>query len=177
MKNPCLVVIDVQEKLYPVVQDKYNFLKNLEILIKGFKLLDMPILVTEQVPQKLGHTVNPVRSILSDVEPIPKSTFSCASDDKFNSKCDELLNVDGYVLAGIETHICIYQTQKQMSLLGKHVEVVVDAVSSRNKINHDVALHRIRNSGGFLTTTEMILFELTGNAEGIIFKQLSKLVK
>ena len=177
MKNPCLVVIDVQEKLYPVVQDKYNFLKNLEILIKGFKLLDMPILVTEQVPQKLGHTVNPVRRILSNVQPIPKSSFSCASDDRFNSMCDELLNVDGYVLAGIETHICVYQTQKQMSLLGKHVEVVADAVSSRNKTNHDVALDRIRNGGGFLTTTEMILFELTGNAEGIIFKQLSKLVK
>ena len=177
MKNPCLVVIDVQEKLYPIVQDKYNFLKNLEILIKGFKLLDLPIIVTEQVPQKLGHTVKPVRSILSDVKTIPKSSFSCASDDKFNSKCDELLNVDGYVLAGIETHICVYQTQKQMSLLGKHVEVVADAVSSRNKTNHDIALHRIRNSGGFLTTTEMILFELTGNAEGIIFKQLSKLVK
>ena len=177
MKNPCLVVIDVQEKLYPVVQNKDNFLKNLEILIKGFRLLDLPIIVTEQVPQKLGHTVYPVRSLLSDVEPIPKSSFSCASNDKFKSKCDELLNVDGYVLAGIETHVCIYQTQKQMSLLGKHVEVVADAVSSRNKTNHDVALDRIRNSGGFLTTTEMILFELAGNAEGIIFKQLSKLVK
>ena len=65
MKNPCLVVIDVQEKLYPVVQDKENFLRNLEILIRGFKLLDLPIIVTEQVPQKLGHTVNSVRSILS----------------------------------------------------------------------------------------------------------------
>ena len=64
-----------------------------------------------------------------------------------------------------------------MSLLGKHVEVVADAVSSRNKTNHDVALDRIRNSGGYLTTTEMILFELKCNAEGIIFKQLSKLVK
>lgn len=177
MKNPCLVVIDVQEKLYPVVQDKESFLRNLEILIRGFKLLDLPIIVTEQVPQKLGHTVNSVRSILSDVEPIPKSSFSCASDDRFNSKCDELVDVDGYVLAGIETHICVYQTERQMSLSGKHVEVVADAVSSRNKTNHDVALDRIRNSGGFLTTTEMILFELKGNAEGNLFKQLSKLVK
>ena len=177
MINPCLVVIDVQEKLYPVVQDKDNFLRNLEILIRGFKLLDLPIIVTEQVPQKLGHTVNSVRRILSDVEPISKSSFSCAADDKFNSKCDELFNVDGYVLAGIETHICVYQTEKQMRLLGKHVEVVADAVSSRNKTNHNVALDRIRNNGGFLTTTEMILFELKGNAEGDVFRQLSKIVK
>ena len=177
MKNPCLVVIDVQEKLYPVVQDKDNFLKNLEILIKGFKLLDLPIIVTEQVPQKLGHTVSSVRNILIDVEPIPKSSFSCASDHRFNSKCDELSHVDGYILAGIETHICVYQTERQMSFLGKHVEVVADAVSSRNKTNHDVALDRIRNNGGFLTTTEMILFELKGHAEGNLFKQLSKLVK
>ena len=177
MKNPCLVVIDVQEKLYPIVQDKENFLRNLEILIRGFKLLDLPIIVTEQVPQKLGHTVSSVSSILGDVEPIPKSSFSCASDDKFNSKCDELSNVDGYVLAGIETHICVYQTDRQMRLLGKHIEVVADAVSSRNKTNHSVALDRIRCSGGFLTTTEMILFELKGNAEGDVFRELSRLVK
>ena len=112
-----------------------------------------------------------------DVEPIPKSSFSCASDGNFNSKCDELFDVDGYVLAGIETHICVYQTERQMSLLGKHVEVVADAVSSRNKTNHNIALDRIRNSGGFLTTTEMILFELKGNAEGDVFRELSKLVK
>tara|TARA_Y100000816_G_C25719413_1_gene379391 strand:+ start:31 stop:564 length:534 start_codon:yes stop_codon:yes gene_type:complete len=177
MKNPCLVIIDVQEKLYPVVQDKENFLRNLEILIRGFKILDLPIIVTEQVPQKLGHTVNPVRSILKDVEPISKSSFSCASDDRFNLKCDEFLDVDGYVLAGIETHICVYQTERHMSLSGKHVEVVVDAVSSRNKTNHDIALDRIRNNGGFLTTAEMILFELKGSAEGNVFKQISKLVK
>ena len=177
MKNPCLVVIDVQEKLYPVVQDRKNFLRNLEVLIRGFKLLDLPIIVTEQVPEKLGRTIKSVRSILSNIEPIHKLSFCCTYDSKFNSKCDELFNVDGYVLAGIETHICVYQTEKQMSLLGKHVEVVADAVSSRNKINHNVALDRIRNSGGFLTTTEMILFELIGNAEGDVFRELSKLVK
>ena len=177
MNNPCLVVIDVQEKLYPAIRYKENFLKNLEILIRGFQLLGLPIIVTEQVPEKLGHTVNPIRSILSDVEPIPKSSFSCASDDKFNSKCDKLFDVDGYVLAGIETHICVYQTERQMSLMGKHVEVVADAVSSRNKTNHSVALDRITKNGGFLTTTEMILFELKGSADGDVFRQLSRLVK
>ena len=173
------VVMDLQPKLVasfdPNEGDK--LMKSINLMVHAMQFLEIPLLVTEQVPQKLGHTVNSVRRILSDVEPISKSSFSCPSDDKFNLKCDELLDVDGYILAGIETHICVYQTGKQMSLLGKHVEVVADAVSSRNKTNHNVALDRIRNSGGFLTTTEMILFELKGNAEGDVFRGLSKLVK
>ena len=177
MKNPYLVVIDVQEKLFPVIHEKEIFLNNLEILIKGFQLFGLPILYTEQVPDKLGPTIEPIRSLLSDIDPITKSSFSCASDPGFLSKTSAFHGQDGIVLAGIETHICVYQTERDLIRRGAHVEVVTNAVASRDPNNHRIAVDRIRNNGGFLTTVEMILFNIQEQAEGDRFKELLKLVK
>ena len=177
MKNPYLVVIDVQEKLFPEILEKETFLKNLQILIKGFQLFDLPILLTEQVPDKLGPTIESVRSILNDTEPIIKSSFSCAGDPGFLSQTDGLSTHDGIVLAGIETHVCVYQTERDLIRRGQHVEVVTNAVGSRDANNHRIALDRIRNNGGFLTTVEMVLFNIQERAEGATFKELVKLVK
>ena len=177
MKNPYLVVIDVQERLFPVMNEKEAFLKNLQILIKGFKLFNLSILLTEQVPDKLGPTIEPVRSILKDTEPIIKSSFSCAGDPGFLSQTDGLSTHDGIVLAGIETHVCVYQTERDLIRRGQHVEVVTNAVASRDANNHRIALDRIRNNGGFLTTVEMVLFNIQERAGGATFKELVKLVK
>ena len=177
MKSPYLVVIDVQEKLFPVIHEKEILLKNLEILVKGFQLFGLPILLTEQVPDKLGPTIEPIRSLLKDVDPIIKSSFSCASDPGFTSRTSSLQANDGVVLAGIETHICVYQTERDLIRRGLHVEVVTDAVASRDPNNHRIAMDRIRNNGGFLTTVEMILFNIQEHAEGERFKELVNLVK
>ena len=177
MKSPYLVVIDVQEKLFPVIHEKEIFLKNLEILVKGFQLFELPIMLTEQVPDKLGPTIEPIRSLLEDVDPIIKSSFSCASDPGFISKTSALQGNDGVVLAGIETHICVYQTERDLIRRGLHVEVVTNAVASRDINNHSIAVDRIRNNGGFLTTVEMVLFNIQERAEGDRFKELVKLVK
>ena len=177
MKNPYLVVIDVQERLFPVMNEKEAFLKNLQILIKGFKLFGLPILLTEQVPDKLGPTIEPLRSILKDTEPIIKSSFSCAGDPGFLSQTDGLSTHDGIVLAGIETHVCVYQTERDLIRRGQHVEVVTNAVASRDANNHRIALDRIRNNGGFLTTVEMVLFNIQERAGGATFKELVQLVK
>jgi len=177
MKNPYLVVIDVQEKLFPVINEKETFLENLKILIKGFQLFDLPIILTEQVPEKLGSTVEPIKSLLLDTKPIIKSSFSCAADAGFSLKANYMTDCDGVVLAGIETHVCIYQTERDLIHRGEHVEIVTDAVASRNFNNHQIALDRIRNNGGFLTTVEMLLFSLQEKAEGETFRELIKLVK
>ena len=177
MKNPYLVVIDVQERLFPVLNEKEAFLKNLQILIKGFQLFGLPILFTEQVPDKLGPTIESVRSILKDTEPIIKSSFSCAGDPGFLSQTDGLSTHDGIVLAGIETHVCVYQTERDLIRRGQHVEVVTNAVASRDTDNHRIALDRIRNNGGFLTTVEMVLFNIQERAGGATFKELVQLVK
>ena len=177
MRNPYLVIIDVQEKLIPVIHDKDNLLSNLEILIMGFKIFRLPIIVTEQVPDKLGSTVESIKSLLDDVDPISKSSFSCAGETEFLKRSESLSLNDGIILAGIETHICVYQTERDLIRRGHHVEVVTNAVGSRDKNNHDIALDRIRNNGGFLTTVEMLLFNLQEKAGGERFKKLAKLIK
>ena len=83
MRNPYLVIIDVQEKLMPHIHNKENLLSNIEILIRGFKIFDLPIIVTEQVPDKLGPTVKSIKYLLDDVDPISKSSFSCAGEFEF----------------------------------------------------------------------------------------------
>ena len=177
MRNPYLVIIDVQEKLMPHIHNKENLLSNIEILIRGFKIFDLPIIVTEQVPDKLGPTVKSIKDLLDDVNPISKSSFSCAGEFEFLKRSESLSQNDGIILAGIETHICVYQTERDLIRRGHHVEVVTNAVGSRDKNNHDIALDRIRNNGGFLTTVEMLLFNLQEKAKGERFKKLTKLIK
>ena len=177
MRNPYLVIIDVQEKLMPHIHNKENLLSNIEILIRGFKIFDLPIIVTEQVPDKLGSTVKSIKSLLDDVDPVSKSSFSCAGETEFLKRSESLSQNDGIILAGIETHICVYQTERDLISRGHHVEVVTNAVGSRDKNNHDIALDRIRNNGGFLTTVEMLLFNLQEKAGGERFKKLAKLIK
>ena len=79
MKAPCLIIIDVQEKLFSVIPEKDKLLENLSILIKGFQLFKLPILLSEQVPEKLGSTIKPIKSLLSNNSPIIKSSFSVSS--------------------------------------------------------------------------------------------------
>lgn len=177
MKNPCLIIIDVQEKLFPVIYEKKRLLNNILILIKGFQLFQLPIIVTEQVPEKLGSTIGPIRSLLDEINVINKSSFSCARDSRFMQKVSTLKKIDGIILVGIETHVCVYQTERDLIDRGYHVEVVADAAGARTKDNHRVALDRIQLNDGLLTTTEMLLFQLQGQAEGDRFRQLVKLIK
>ena len=86
MKNPCLVIIDVQEKLFPVMKDRQTLLKNLIILIKGFQLFKLPVIITEQVPEKLGNTIEDIASLFDTVDPVVKSSFSCLGESKFFRK-------------------------------------------------------------------------------------------
>ena len=140
-------------------------------------MFNLPILLTEQVPDKLGPTIEPIKSLLSDIKPIIKSTFSCAGDPGYSWQAGSHSSCDGVVLAGIETHVCVYQTERDLIRRGEHVEVVTNAVSSRDPNNHRIAMDRIRNNGGFLTTVEMVLFNLQESADGDTFRELIKLVK
>ncbi|MFL2983020.1 MAG: isochorismatase family protein [Candidatus Neomarinimicrobiota bacterium] len=176
MIKPCLVVIDVQEKLFPVIYNQKKFLRNLEILIKGFKLFNLPIILTEQVPENLGPTIDPIRSII-EVDPIVKNTFSCVTNSQFMERINALPEYDGIVLAGIESHICVYQTGRDLTKRGYHVEVVANAIASRDKNNHLISLDRINKNGGFLTSVEMLLFDIQKKVDDEIFRNLVRLVK
>ena len=176
MQNPLLVIIDVQEKLFPVIHERNVLEKQLSILVQGFQLFEQPIIYTEQTPDKLGPTIKPLSQFLLKHSCIEKTTFSCMDDDTFRLTLGEI-DFDSLILAGIETHICIYQTANDLVRNGYDVEVVADAVSSRYDINKNVGLERIRDVGAKLTTVELLLFYLQKKAVGNRFKKLIKLVK
>ena len=176
MKNPCLVIIDVQEKLFPVMSEKQSLLRNLTILIKGFQLFKFPMIITEQVPDKLGNTIEEIAALLDKVDPIVKSSFSCIGDPKFLERIDTI-NADEIVLAGIESHVCVYQTSRDLLEQGKRVEVVVDGISSRNVNNHNTAVARMKMDGISLTSVEMLLFLIQKRANGDNFKKLVNLIR
>ncbi len=176
MKNPCLVIIDVQEKLFPVMKDPQTLLKNLIILIKGFQLFKLPIIITEQVPEKLGNTIVEIASLFDKIDPIVKSSFSCLGDIKFLERLDKI-NAHEIILAGIESHVCIYQTSHDLLKQRKHVEIVTDSIASRHVNNHNTAMDRMKMEGASLISVEMLLFSFQKNADGDNFKKLVKLVK
>lgn len=172
----CLVVVDVQGKLAQLMVDKETLFKNIRILIQAAKLLEIPILWCQQVPQALGPTVPEIAELLADTEPIDKASFSCAGHEPFNAKL-EALDREQVLLCGIETHVCIYQTAMDLLACGLDVTVPADAVSSRTAANKQIALTRLAAEGAAVGCTEMILFELLRTAKHPQFKPIAKLVK
>ncbi len=176
--NSALVIIDVQGKLARIMQNADALFKNLAMLIKGARVLEVPVIWMEQLPEKLGKTVEEVSYHLDGLEPIAKDVFSCSQNEEFNAAIENI-KPENVVLAGIETHICVYQTA--MDLLDKdknyNVEVVADATSTRLEHNKEIGLEKIRRAGGQITSVETVLFELQGKATGEQFKQIIDIIK
>ena len=175
-KNTALVIIDVQGRLARIMQKADDLFKNLAMLIKGARLLEVPIIWMEQLPDKLGSTVTEVSEHLDGLQPISKGVFSCGQNDEFNATLDEI-NPENVVLAGIETHVCVYQSAMDLLKKNYNVEVVADATSTRLEHNKEIGLEKIRRAGGQITSVETALFELQGKATGNQFKQLIKIIK
>jgi nicotinamidase-related amidase len=175
--NTALLVIDMQGRLAQVMHNKEQLFANVERIIRGAKLLNLPIIWTEQVPEKLGATLPPIAELMQDVaQPIAKSSFSCCGVASFT----EQLAATGrrqILMAGIETHVCVYQTALDLLDQDYHVELVTDAVSSRTDENRQLAIERIKEAGATLTSTEMALFELLRAADQPQFREISKIVK
>ncbi|MBK5093535.1 MAG: isochorismatase family protein [Actinobacteria bacterium] len=168
-----LVIIDVQERLLPVMSGKEELLESVVTLVKFAKVIDMPVVVTEQ--EKLGPTVKEVADEIEDLAPISKIEFDACKRKGF---LESLENVgrNTVIITGIESHVCV--TQTVLSLLPDFtVHVVSDAVSSRTRENVGVALQRMRQSGAVISSTEMVIFELLEKAGTPEFKETLKLVK
>ena len=171
-----LVIIDVQEKLSRVMYEKEKLFENLQKLIKGIKLLNIPIIVTEQNPNGLGPTVSEIAPLLTDIKPVTKFSFSCCGEELFLRQL-EMLNRKQVLLAGIETHVCVYQTAVDLIEAGYEVHTIVDCVSSRTLENKNLALDKMKSEGANLTSVEIVLFELLKTVANPKFKELSKIVK
>ena len=172
----CLVVVDVQGKLAQLMHDKETLFKNICILIQSAKILNIPILWCQQVPAALGPTIPEIAELLTDNQPINKSSFSCCGCEEFNSKLEKLGRRQ-ILLSGLETHVCVYQTSVNLLAKNYEVYVVADAVSSRTLDNKQTGLNRMAAAGVRITSTEMALFEILKSADHASFKQIAKLVK
>ena len=171
-----LVIVDVQGKLAQIMYEKELLFKNIQVLIKAAKILNIPILWCQQVPESLGQTISEIKELLSDIEPINKSSFSCRRDEQFENKLRDL-NVNQVLICGIETHVCIYQTAIDLCSKGYYVNIIVDAVSSRTLENKKLALERMASEGCKISSVEMIIFELLKTANHPNFKEIARLIK
>jgi nicotinamidase-related amidase len=168
-----LTIIDIQEKLVPVMQNQELLIQNAVRLVKFANILKIPVIFTEQ--EKLGNTVLSIRNALQDIQPITKLAFDCFRCQGFTDEL-ERLNRKVLVVAGIEAHICVTQTVLH-ALRDFKVQVVADAISARFKHNHEIALQRMQAAGATITSTEMFIYEILGKAGTDIFREVLKLVK
>ena len=174
--NSALLVIDVQEKLVPVIKNMESVEDNILRLINGCQLLNVPIFYTEQYPKGLGRTIKSIAAVLSESKPIEKMFFSvCCSKELIQPLRDR--GFSQIMVAGIEAHVCILQSALDLLQEGFQVHVVEDATGSRKELNKNNALQRMKNLGVTLTTTESALFELVEVSGTDEFRQISKLVK
>ena len=171
-----LLIIDIQGKLASLVHEKEKVYQNVTALIKAAQLLNMPIIYTEQVPEKIGKTIPEIANLLPGQNPIIKSSFSCCGSKEFVSKL-KTLNRKQLVITGIETHVCVYQTISDLLDLKYEIQVVADAVSSRTFENSKIALKQIRKLGADITSTEMVICELMKTSEHEKFRDIIKLIK
>lgn len=176
VENTCLVIVDVQEKLLPVMAEPEQVVKNTAVLIQIAKTLNIPILWCQQVPKALGPTVRELSSLLEGADPIDKSTFSCCGDETFMERIDGL-KVQTAIVCGIESHVCVFQTARDLIQHGLYVHVVADALSSRTNENKAIGINRMAKEGAVITSTEMLLFELLRDAKHPNFRGLAKLIK
>ena len=174
--NTALIIIDVQEKLFQVIHGKEALLENLQKVVSGARALGIPLLVTEQNPAGLGATLPELKNLLADIQPISKFSFSCCGEERCMEDLADLKRTQ-LLLAGIETHICVYQTALDLLEQGYEVEVLADCVGSRTVENKSLGLEKMKQAGAQITGIEMALFELLRVAKGEAFKELSRLVK
>ncbi len=168
-----LVVIDIQEKLLPPIFQKEQLVRNARLLIRAATILNIPALVSTQYAKGLGATVPEVASLLAGTEAIDKTLFSCFGSEAF---CGLLKRLPGQrntlLLCGMESHICVTQTALGALREGYLVHVASDAVSSRTEWNWKIGLERMRAAGALISSTEMMIYELTRSSSSAAFKEL-----
>lgn len=171
-----LVLIDIQGKLAQIVDNSEFIIGNIATVVQGAKELQLPVLWLEQYPKGLGHTVETIAQHLTDQSPIEKITFSAYQTEEFVQALEQT-GRKKVLLAGIETHICVYQTAADLLANGYAVEVLADCVSSRTATNSEIGLQKMMQLGATITSVEMALFEMQQIAKGDRFKAISRLVK
>jgi nicotinamidase-related amidase len=174
-KNACVVMIDVQDRITPVMWNFAPVEKYCRALLQAARDLDVPVLASEQYPKGLGSTLPSIRELLP-APPMVKTSFSCGADAPF----EKALAATGrrqVLIAGIETHVCVFQTARDLLEKGYEVFVCADAVTSRFEEHRRVALELMRDLGAVVTTAETSIFDLLQVCGTPEFKRVAPYVK
>ncbi|MBN1927582.1 MAG: hydrolase [Prolixibacteraceae bacterium] len=175
-KSSALLIIDIQEKLAPVMFKFDKVLKQTQKLIMGVQELSLPLLLTQQYTKGLGETIPGISTLIGGFSFIEKRSFSCYDEPAFVEALEEI-NPRFIIIAGIESHVCVLQTAIDLKAAGYVPVIIADCISSRSKSDLKMALKRYAFEGIMVTSVESILFELTRSSEAPEFKCISKLVK
>jgi len=175
-EDAVLLIVDIQERLAIVMKDKDKVVGNCQHLIELAKMINVPVMVTEQYPKGLGRTVPELQSVLPEYKPIEKISFDCCCQTTFMQELKEH-NKKTVILTGMETHICVLQTCVGLLKAGVSVHVVEDAVCSRARENWKTGIEFMRDAGAVVTCTETALFQLLKVAGTEEFKKISQRIK
>lgn len=166
------IVVDYQEKLVPVMHDSETLIRNSSILLEGLKILEVPMVVTQQYTKGLGATVEPIEEASGMVGYAEKIAFTAYNAVKWDLRGKKFV-----IVCGIESHICVLQTVIDLKAAGFVPVLVADCISSRKESDKQVALERARQEGAIVTTYESLLFELLKEAGTETSKKIQKLIR
>ena len=173
-----LLIIDLQEKLLPLIRARKKIVAAASKLIDGVTIFGVPVLATEQYPKGIGTTDADVRRALDgcSAKTVEKNAFSAWGEAAVR---DAMLAIDRpqVIVAGIETHVCVQQAALDLKSRDYDVFVCADAVGSRGKLDHKVGLDRMRQAGVVVSTVESVLFELCGRCDTPRFKSMLEIIK
>jgi nicotinamidase-related amidase len=171
-ENVALLMIDIQEKLLPVIYGKDEIVKNTVRLLKAVEVFEIPMIYTEQYPKGIGNTVPSLLEALpASATRYEKNTFSCCDEDGFSERLKGL-GRSLIVVFGIESHICVLSTVMDLLQHGIKVVVAADACGSRNPCNHNLALDEARACGASILPTESIVYQIIGRSGTQEFKTM-----
>ena len=173
-RHGALLVVDMQEKLLAAMHDREPVVASTVRLIRGAKALEIPTWASEQYPKGLGATVPAIAALIPDRP--SKLSFQCCAVpqllEQFYGR-----HIRHVALAGVEAHVCVAQTALELLDLGFRVQIPADAVTSRHRLDWEIALRRLERAGAVISTTEAVLFEWLESADRPEFKVISELVK
>ncbi|MBY4678328.1 hydrolase [Marinobacterium arenosum] len=171
-QRSALLLIDVQEKLLPGIHDREAFVENCRWLLDVAKLVDIPLLASEQYPQGVGPTTETLLERLPADKVFGKTHFSAVQAPEVGPQI-EALDREQIVICGMEAHVCVLQTALDLRARGKQVFVVADAISSRSALDVELAIARMREEGIRIVSREMVAFEWIGRSDAKPFKAFS----
>ena len=172
-----LLVVDIQERMMPVITGREEVVKNSVLLLKTARQLALPVVVTGQNIARIGDCLPEIRQEIGDQPLLDKMEFDCFANEEISAVIKQFSQVRCWIVVGVETHICIYQTVMGGLRQGLKMYVPADAVSSRAEKNVQTGLARIAELGGTIVNTEMVIYELLERAGTDDFKALLPYVK